>query len=355
MEDVVALQDEISHAITDEIRVELRAQPAKPPSLNAKAVNPEAYLAYLKGRYYWNKRSPESLRTAIAFLKQSVQIDPGFARGFSGLADAYSSLCLIGDVRPMEAFPQAKEAALRALQLDDGLAEAHASLGYVKLWFDWDWPVAEAEFKRALDLNPGYATAHQWYAEYLRLMGRPDESIAEGKKALELDPLSLIINMEAGLPFYVQHRDGEAIERFQRTLEMDPNFGLAHCVLGWAYEDEGKYPQAILELRRALELDDSPPVLASLGHAYATAGHRAEAIAVLQRLRKQAQRGYVGPNFFAIVYSGLHENEKALDALEGAYADRHWGLVWLRTAGFFDPLRSEQRYADLSKRMNFPY
>jgi len=354
LEDVLVLQSEISHDIAEEINSELRGNSAGTRVVSARAVNPDAYLAYLRGRYYWNKRSPESLQDAIGYLKQSVQIDPSFAQGFSGLADAYSSLCLIADVRPREIFPLAKEAALRAVQLDDGLAEAHASLGYVKLWFDWDWVGAEAEFKRALDLNPDYATAHQWYAEYLRLMGRLEESVAEGKKALELDPLSLIINMELGLPFYVAHRYREATGYFQKALEMDPNFGLAHCVLGWTYEEEGKYPQAISELRRALELDNSPPVLASLGHAYAASGQHAEARAMLQQLRRRAQRGYVGPNFFAIVYSGLHENEKALASLEQAYAERHWSLVWLRTARFFDPLRSDPRYADLSKRMNFP-
>jgi TolB-like protein/DNA-binding winged helix-turn-helix (wHTH) protein/Tfp pilus assembly protein PilF len=355
LEDVMVLQEDMSRAIADEIQVKLRVPPSFQAHLpTTRPVNPDAYLAYLKGQYYWNKRSPQALRTAIVYFKQAVDIDQNYAKAFAGLANAYSSLCLVADIRPLEGFPQAKQAALRAVELDPTSAEAHASLAYVKLWFDWDWSRAETEFRYALDLEPGYATGHQWYAEYLRLMGRQDEAISEGKRALELDPLSLIINMESGLPFYVEQRSDEAISYFRKTLEMDSNFGLAHCVLGWAYEQQGKYPQAIAELREALQLDDSPPILASLGHVYAVSGQRRDARLVLDLLRTRAQRGYVGPNFFAIVYTGLNENDKALDSLNQAYADHHWGLVWLQTATFFDPLRSNPRYSDLLSRMRFP-
>lgn len=352
--DLFALQEEVARAIALNVRVEVAAASRARLSSIGPA-NPNVYLAYLEGRYFWNKRSPEALRTAVEHFKRAIRVDPNYAQAYAGLADAYSSLCLIADVRPKEYFPQARDAALRALQLDDGLAEAHASLAYVKFWFDWDWRGAEAEFKRAIDLNPGYATAHQWYAEYLRLMGRQEDSIAESKKAIELDPLSLIINMESGLPFYFERNQDEAIRYFQNALDLDPSFGLAHCVLGWAYEAQGRYPQAIEELQKARQLNDSPPVLSSLGHAYASAGRGREAAQILLQLQQQSEHGYVGPNFFAVVYAGLHEDEKALKALESAYGDRHWGLVWLKVEPKFDSLRGYPQYSDLLRRMDFPY
>ena len=286
--------------------------------------------------------------------KRRSWVDPNFTEAYAGLADSYSSLCLIADAPPKEYFPQAREAALKALQLEDGSAEAHTALAYVKLWFDWDWQGAEAELKRAQGLNPGYATAHQWYGEYLRLMGRQEAAIAEGKMALELDPLSLIVNMELGLPYYFKRQYDEAASHFQQSLDLDRNFGLAHCELGWVLEEQHRYEEAIGELRRALYLYDAAPILASLGHAYAMAGDRRGAEEVLQQLQRRAQRGYVGPNFFVVVYAGLGEREKTLDALERAYADRHWGLVWLKVEPKFDPLRSDPRYADLLRRMDFP-
>ncbi len=311
-------------------------------------------MLLLEGRYYWNKRSPEALERAIVHLQHAIQLDPAYALAYAGLADAYASQCLIADVAAADVFPKAKAAALRALELNGELAEAHTSLAYVKFWYDWDWAGAEAEFQHALQLNPGYATAHQWYAEYLRLMGRQQEAIAENRKALELDPLSLIINMESGLPFYVDRRFDEAILRFRKTLELDPNFGLAHCVLGWAYEGKSQYSEAISELETALKLDDSAPVLSSLAHAYASAGRYADAKRVLDRLQEHAAKNYVSPYFLATVYAGLKEDERALDSLDAAYAHHDWVLLWVNVGHALDPLRTQPRFVDLLRRLKLP-
>jgi tetratricopeptide (TPR) repeat protein len=352
-QDLVLLQDEVAQAIALHVQVELAA--ASLSRLSAtRSLNPDAHLAYLEGRYYWNKRSPEALERAIVHLQQAIQLDSNYALAYAGLADAYASQCLIADVAPAEVFPKAKAAALRALELDGDLAEGHTSLAYVKFWYDWDWVGAEAEFQRALELNPGYATAHQWYAEYLRLMGRQEEAIAENRKALELDPLSLIINMESGLPFYLERRFDEAIRYFRKTLEMDPSFGLAHCVLGWAYEGKSQYSQAIAELETALRLDDSAPVLSGLAHAYASAGRQRDANRVLHQLQERAKIRYVSPFFLAMVYVGLKENARALDSLDAAYAHHDWVLLWVNVGHTLDPLRSQPRFVDLLQRLKFP-
>jgi TolB-like protein/DNA-binding winged helix-turn-helix (wHTH) protein len=351
--DLVPLQDEVAQAIALHVQVELAAASRAHLSA-ARSLNPDAYLAYLEGRYYWNKRSPEALERAIVHLQQAIQLDSNYALAYAGLADAYASQCLIADVVPAEVFPKAKAAALRALELDPELAEGHTALAYVKFWYDWDWAGAKAEFQRAIELNPGYATAHQWYAEYLRLMGRQEEAISENQKALQLDPLSLIINMESGLPFYLERRFDEAIRYFRKTLEMDASFGLAHCVLGWAYEGKSQYPEAIAELETALRLDDSAPVISGLAHAYASAGRRKDAKRVLHQLQERAERHYVSPFFLATVYVGLKENERALDSLDAAYAHHDWVLLWVNVAHSLDPLRSQPRFVDLLQRLKFP-
>jgi TolB-like protein/DNA-binding winged helix-turn-helix (wHTH) protein/Tfp pilus assembly protein PilF len=354
LQDLFGVQDEIAQAIALHIRVEL-ANASSGHLASTASVSPDAHLAYLEGRYFWNKRSPAALRTAIEHFKRAIQLDGNYAQAYTGLADAYSSLCLIADVRPIEYFPLAKAAAARAIQLDDDLAEAHSSLAYVKMWFEWDWAGAESEFLRAIDLNPGYATAHQWYAEYLRLMGRQQEAINESKLALELDPLSLIINMELGLPFYYEGKYDEAVRQFKKAVAMDPSFALAHCELGWVYEDQGRMPEAIQELLQAAQGDDASPVLASLGHAYALAGRKDDALRILDRLQQRAQLDYVGPNFFAFIYSALGNEEKGLDALDQAYADRHWGLVWMNVRTRFESLKPQPRYQAILKKMKFPH
>ncbi len=353
LKELYSLQEEVPRAIAQGVRVELSAAGQSRLS-GARPLNPDAYLAYLEGRYYWNQRSPQALERAIVHLKQAVELDPDYAPAHAALAEAYVSQCLIADVPARQVFPLAKAAALDALRLDDGLAEAHTSLAAVKFWYEWDWGGAEAEFRRALALNPDYATAHQWYGEYLRMMGREPEAIAEIEAARALDPLSLIINTELGLPYYLEGDYDGAIRQYQKALVMDPNFGLAHCLLGWAYEEKGQLGEAIRELERAQQLDDSAPVLAALGHAYALAGRRRDAQQVLRQLEERRRRARVSALFFAEVYEALGEKEKALAALEQAYAERDWTLVWLKMGRKLGALKDDPRFAALLARMNFP-
>jgi TolB-like protein/DNA-binding winged helix-turn-helix (wHTH) protein/Tfp pilus assembly protein PilF len=353
LHDLLSLEAEVSQAIALNIGVKLQTA-ARSRLTPGRPINPDAYLAYLEGRYYWNRRSPEALELAITHFQQAIQLDPSYALAYDGLADAYASQVLISDVPPLEVFPKAKAAALKALELDGELAEAHTSLAYLKFWYDWDWSGAETEFKRALDLNPGYATGHQWYAEFLRLMGRQEEAIAENRKALELDPLSLIINMESGLPYYQERRYDEAIPYYRKTLELDPNFGLAHCVLAWSYEGKGQYPEAIAALEKARQLDDSSAVLASLGHVYAVTGRTRDAERIIAQLRERAKTQYVSPYFLSSIYAGLHEDQRALDALDEAYTKHDWVLLWLNVGRTMDPLRSQPRFVNLERRLNFP-
>lgn len=347
-QDMLLMEDEVAKAISAQIHANLVR------SAQVRSPKPEAYLPYLEGRYYWNKRTRESLERAIVHLQQAISLDPESARAHSALADCYMSLGLLAVGHPSDLFAQAKAEARKALSLDDNLAEAHTSLAYLKFWQEWDWAGAEAEFKKAITLNPDYATVHQWYAEYLRLMGRFNESIAESNKALELDPLSLIINMEAGLPYYLQHQFDQAREHFQRAIELDPNFALAYVELGWTYEEIGDLSKAIATLEKAAQLDDTTPVLVALGHAYAIAGKTAEARQILGKLQQRAHESYVPPFLLAAIYLGLGEREHALDMLEKAYQEHDWALVWLKVAPKYDSLRSEPRFMAIMQRMNFP-
>jgi len=347
-QDMLLMEDEVAKAIAAEIHLNLvRSAQTRPPTA-------QAYLPYLEGRYYWSKRTRDSLERAIVHLRQAVSLDPQSARAHSALADCYMSLGLLAGGRSSDLFSQAKAEALQALALDDNLAEAHTSLAYIKFWQEWDWGGAESEFKKAITLNPDYATAHQWYAEYLRLMGRFDESIAESNKALELDPLSLIINMEAGLPYYFQHQLDKASEHFQKAIELDPNFALAYVELGWVYEETGNQAKAIATLEKAAQLDDTTPVLVALGHAYAIAGKVPEAKRILQQLEQRAKDSYVPPFLLSAVYLGLGDRGRALDLLDEAYQEHDWGLVWLNVAPKYAPLRNEPRFTALLRRMNFP-
>ncbi|HVT56972.1 MAG TPA: protein kinase [Thermoanaerobaculia bacterium] len=353
MSDVVALQTDVAHAIAGKIQVQFTS-PAAAPRAKPRRVDPDAYLAYLQGRYHWNKRSREMLLKSIEDFQQAIRLDPAYPQAYAGLADSYLSLVLIAEPRPAELLVRARAAALEALRLDDSMAEAHTSLAYAKFYYDWDWPGAEAEFRRAIVLNPGYATAHQWYAEFLGSMGRQQEAIAEGKKALELDPLSLIINMEAGLPYLHFRRYDAAIGHFRKTIELDPNFALAHCNLGIAYAEKGESRKAIEELEEALRLDSTAAIVSFLAQVYAEAGRRTDAERLLGQLQRQVEAKQVSPYFLARIYVALHEDGKALDALEQAYAEHHWGMARIFLARSLEPLRSKPRFTDLLRRMNFP-
>jgi tetratricopeptide (TPR) repeat protein len=353
VQDLMTVQDDFARAISAGIRMGLAA--ASHQSLaSTRSANPDAYLAYLEGRYYWNQRSVASLERAIVHLTQATELDPNFALAYSGLADAYCSLGVIGDVAPGEVFPKARTAAEKALALDDFLAEAHTSLAYVKFSYDWDWSAAEAEFQKAIALNPNYAIAHHWYGQFLRLMGREEDSILEGQKALDLDPRSLIINVEAGLPYHYSQRYDEALNHFRKALELDPNFALAHHDIGWVLEAEGKYPEAIQEFERAVQISDVAALWSSLGHAYGMAGRRQDAVKVLARLSGIAKQHYVSPSYEAAVHLGLGEYDQAMDLYEKAYAERSWAMLWFRIGQYTKPLHGTPRFEALLAKMSFP-
>ena len=351
--DIFALQEEIAKEMTTALRVRLTGEDEKRLTKSYTA-NPEAYEDYLKGRFWWNKRTEQGLDKGIEYFQQAVAKDPTYALAYSGLADCYSLLPVYGFVPPKEDFPKAKEAALKALQLDDTLAEAHVSLAYIKTFYDWDWSGAEREFQRAIALNPSYATAHQWYGTALRTIGRLEEAIAEQKRALELDPLSLVINRDLGFTFYVSRQYDQVIEQERKTLELEPNFVGAHRTLGLAYLQKSMYKEGIAEIEKELVLyPGNTRVLAGLGYAYAVAGKRAEAQKVLDKLNQLSKQSYVPADAMALVYAGLGDKDKAFEWLEKSYEERSTVSYYpLKADPIYDPLRSDPRFADLLRRMN---
>jgi eukaryotic-like serine/threonine-protein kinase len=352
--DIFALQGEIAKEMTTALRMRLTGADEKRMA-KTYTKNPEAYQDYLKGRYWWNKRSEEGLNKGLEYFQQAITKDPTYALAYTGLADCYSVLSDYGLVPPKEAFPKGKEVALKALSIDDTLAEAHTSLAYVKTSYDWDWSGAEREFQRGIELNPSYATAHHWHAVALMMMGRSEEAIAENKRALELDPLSLIINRTLGGVFYIARQYDQAIEQLRKTLELDPNFVLAHDQLGLAYLQKSMYKEGIAECEKELVISPGNTlVLATLGYAYAVGGRRAEAQKVLDQLNEMSKQKYVPAVFVAQIYAGLREKDNAFAWLKKAYEDRSIGgsVVATKVNPTFDPLRSDPRFADLLRRMN---
>jgi tetratricopeptide (TPR) repeat protein len=296
------------------------------------------------------KRTPEGFSKAIEYFQQSIAKDSSFALAYSGLADCYSFLPTLTSVPPKEAYPKAKEAALKALEIDDTLAEAHASLAYAKANHDWDWSGGEGEFQRAIALNPDYAIAHLWYAWTLASTGRFEESIAEAERALELDSLSLEINWFLGVAYYFARQYDRAIEQFRKTLELEPNFYLPHTFLGWAYIQKSMYKEGIAELEKAVAIAPSNMSLTFLGYGYAAAGRRSEAQKVVDQLDELSKHRYVPPFHRAIICVGLGEIDQAFVWLEKAYEERF--IVAIKVNPIFDAVRSDPRFTDLLRRMN---
>ncbi len=352
--DVLAVQEDIAKEISEKLRLRLtreeKARMAKRPTENI-----EAYQLYLKGRYYWNKRTEEGIHRAIEYFSEATEKDRNYALAHAGLADSYILLGEFSLLPAKEAYAKAQEAATKALELDDTLAEAHNALATVKADYDWDWPGAEREFRRAIELNPGYATAHQWYGELLSELGRYEEALAEVKQAQQLDPLSLIINAISGRILLNAGRDDLAIEQLRKTLEMDANFAHAHWFLGQADVRKGAFTEAIAEFHRAKTL--SPNITqykGGLGHAYGRAGKTAEARKVLNEVIEQSKRRYVSWYDIAAIYAGLEEKDQAFACLQKAYEQHDAKLVNLKVAPFFDPLRSDPRFQDLLRRIGLP-
>ena len=354
LRDTLALQKSVATEIADQIRITLTPQ-EKAALKIVKVVNPEAYESYLKGRYFWNKRTAEGLKAALAYFNQAIEEDSKYAPAYSGLADTYA---LLGDwqyavMTPKEALPKAKAAAMKALELDDSLSDAHTSLAFCLDGFDWNFEAAGKEFRRAIELNPGYATAHHWYAWHLSLVGQNSEAIAEMRKAENLDPLSLIINADLAELLLIAHFPDESIQRSRKAIEMDAGFGLAHNQLGQAYLEKHMPGEAIAELQKAIELTGgSPTSTANLARAYAASGRNAKAVALLDDLKKHSDPGNPHNSEIAMIYAALGNKDQALSWLEKGYDERFNPGVLLRPG--FDPLRSDPRFKDLLRRIGLP-
>ncbi|MGH9793670.1 MAG: TPR end-of-group domain-containing protein [Candidatus Acidiferrales bacterium] len=353
MGDILGLQKEVAHAIANEIVSKLTTE--EQTSLQSRQVNPEAYELYLKGRYFWNKRTDEGLKKAVEYFQQAIEEDPQYALAYAGLADTYILLGYYSTLSPHEAYPQAEIAARKALEIDEALGEAHSSLAGVFMDYRWNWPDVETEYKRALELHPGYPVAHQWYGNYLNAMGRSGEGIAELQRARELDPLSLIINTNLGWAYHLGREYDKALEEAHKALELDPNFYWTYLLMGRAYEQKGLHKEAIIAYERATVLSgNNSMVLAELGHAYARAGQQSEARKILARLKRPSGREYASPYDVALVCVGLGQKEEAFAWLEKSYQERARPLGFAKVEPRLDPLRSDPRFQHLLLRMNFP-
>lgn len=341
--DIFAIEEEISREISDRLRV--RFAPEEESRLTRRYTdNPEAYQLYLKGRFYWNKRTLESMRQALGYFEQAVASDPSYARAYTGLADCISMLSIYGDLDARQAETRATVAQELALQIDPGLGEAYASRGFTLLLFDWRFPDAESAFRKALELNPGYASAHQWLGFLLGLTGRLDESLAAMETAQRLDPFSASISTSAVWPAYWAHLFDEAIERFRAAAALHPGYWVAHYFLGLAYAQKGEYGRALLALRHAADIGDTPWRYSGLGFAYARAGQPDEARKVLAKLHEINQVQYVPPIYSAAVHAGLGETDQAIQRLRAAIAEHNWQVAWLAVDPIWDTIRSDSRF-----------
>ncbi len=343
-QDIFALQDEVARGVAASLRGKLSGEGER--QLTRRYTdNVEAYQLYLKGRYFWNKRTEDALKKGIEYFEQAIQKDPNYALAYAGLADSYALLDLYTGLQRGDVFPKARAAAAKALEIDDALAEAHTSLSYVKYYYEWDWSGAEKELKRAIEINPNYATAHQWYAEYLFYMQRFDESLAEINRAYELDPLSLVINTELGSPYLYMRQYDQAMEKYRKALEMDPHFFLANYCLALCYGQKSMYREAISALGSGKD------VSATVGYFYAASGRRKEAREMLDRIMEISKREYFSPYLIAKVHAGLGEKDEAFAWLEEAYQERDERMVMLRVDMHLDGLRSDPRFTDLLERV----
>ncbi len=354
--DLLAVQENISKEISEKLRLRLTGE-EKTRVAKRSTTNSEAYQLYLQGRYWWNKRNPEALQKGLQFFQQAVEKDPSYALAYVGVADSYDTLSSRGydAMPPHEAMPKARAAALKALELDPTLGEAHVSLALVLNTYDWDFPTAEREFKRSIELNPAYASAHHFYAVYLMGMGREEEAIAEERRALELDPLSLAIRHNLARALGYAHRYDEAIAEERKVLEMDPSFYTAYNNLGINLMATGKKEAAMAEFRKGLEFSHGGLfILALLGNAEARTGNRPEAVKILDRLTQLSKQRYLPAYCFAIVCAGLDQKDKTFAWLEKAYQERSDFLLFLKIEESMDPLRSDPRFADLVRRVGLP-
>jgi TolB-like protein/DNA-binding winged helix-turn-helix (wHTH) protein/tetratricopeptide (TPR) repeat protein len=349
LKDILALQDAVSRTIASQINIALAPAQASPLTTR-RSVQPDAYEAYLKGRYYWNKRTAEGMLKAEVYFQQAVDKDPSYTAAYSGLADCNSGLTWHGFTSPAETLPRAHAAALKAVEIDPQSAEAHASLALV-LTHEWDWLRAEAEFKRALQLDPRYANAHHWYGDYLSIRSRHDEALVEAKKASALDPLNLMIGTWLGLRYYLAHKYQSAIDQGRSTVELDPNFAPSHLLLGEAYVQTGLHEEGLVELRSAASLSgNSPLYLAQVAVAYASQGRKTDALEIAAQLQATSTDRYVSPYGLAQIYAALKDKEQTFKWLQTAYDGRAVWMSYLAVDPLFDGYRSDQRFQDLLRR-----
>ena len=348
--DVVSLQSEIARDVSTKLRSKLSGVEEQ-KLVKTSTTNPEAYQLYLKGLFHWNKRTAEALKTSIDYYNQAISKDPNYAPAYAGMALAYVLLPEYSAATPAESIPKGKAAATKALQLDETLAEAHSALAHALCTFDRNMPESNREYQRAIELNPNYATAHQWYADNLVVTQRFDEGIAEGKRAVELDPLSLVVNLELASNLDYARQHDQAIAQLRKTIELDSNWYLGHMVLSQAYDMKGLFPQAVAECQRARELNDDPLVLAFLAHAYTGSSNRDEAVKALGQMSELAKQRYVPAYGFAVAYAGLGDKDQAFQWLERSLQDRAWDITYLNVDPLMDKLRADPRFGDLVKRV----
>jgi len=350
--DVFAVQTEVATSVADSLAVELI--PGRRPG--TAIGSSEAYEHYLKGRYFWNRRTEEALNKGVEYFNLAIKKDSGYAQAYAGLADCYAMLGWNSMLPPDDSLPKARAAALHALKLDGQLAEAHTSLAFCNLFHEWEWQAAERGFKHAIELNPSYGVARPWYAFQLSAMGRHPEAAAEVRRALRLDPFSLAIGASAALVLGLAGHHDEAIEQCLKTLEMDPTgFYQTHFVLGASYEVKGMLEEAVQAFQSAVNLSNrNPHMLAALGHAFATSGRTPEARLVAEELKQRASQKYVPPYNIAMVYAGLGRKDEAFEWLERAYEDRSIWMIFLNVHPMFNDLRPDPRFHSLVRRMAFP-
>ena len=353
LDDIFAIQDEISLAIVDGLKVRLLGE-ERSALVKRHTDDHEAHNLYLKGLYFWNRRLEGGMKKAMEHFHQAIEKDPSYALAYVGVADTYNIAGLFGYLPPNGAFPKAREAASKALEIDNTLGDAHASLAFTNTFFDWDWSAAENEFKRALELNPKYATGHEWYGLYLSSMGRFDEGITETERARDLDPLSPMINAVVGIAYYFARRYEDSIEAHQKTLDLDPTFLLSNTYICMAYVANGMYESALRVMRRVeASAVDHAYSLGYFGCFYGFCGQKEDALRILDTLNEMAKQRYVSPILQAFVLQGLGRINEAVDWFEKAYLERNPILVFNKFAPLFEPLLSDTRYQELLRKIGF--
>ena len=353
-ENVFLLQDDLSREISEKLRLRLTGD-EKRRLTKRYTEDAEAYRLYLKGRYHWNKRNPEGLQKAVDYFQQALNRDPVYPLAYAGLADTYAYLSFFHVVPPRQAMPKAKAAAVKALEIDDHLAEAHVSLGYVSFTYDGDWSAAGKYFEQALALNPIYSGAHTFYAFYLSSLGRSEEALAVAKRALDLDPASPAVSHSLAVQLYLARRFDQAIEQAHNTLEMDANFAISYQLLGEVHVSKGLYREGLLALEKFSALSRTSAIsLALVGYSHARLGERSAALRIIEELTSASKHSFIPAFLYALVYAGLEDKDQAFGWLEKAYEERFNRLAYLKQDALWDPLRSDPRFIDMLRRLGIP-